>query len=61
MANQPTEIAQLTLETQIDAPPEWVWQALTENIGGWWPVEFFAGGEDGKRNSWHNRKRMGKP
>ena len=49
MANQPAEIAQLTMETQIDAPPERVWQALTENIGGWWPVEFFAGGEDGKR------------
>ena len=39
MANQPAEIAQLTMETQIDAPPERVWQALTENIGGWWPVE----------------------
>ena len=50
MANQPAEIAQLTMATEINAPPDRVWKALTDNIGEWWPVEFFAGGEDGKRS-----------
>ena len=50
MANQPAEIAQLTMETEINGSPDRVWEALTENIGEWWPVEFFAGGEDGKRS-----------
>lgn len=50
MTNQPAEIAQLTMETEINAPPERVWKALTDNIGEWWPAEFYAGGEDGKRS-----------
>ena len=49
MANQTAEIAQITMETEFDAPPERVWKALTEDIGKWWPADFFAGGEDGKR------------
>ncbi len=50
MEKQAAEIAQLSMETEINAPPERVWKALTEDIGKWWPAEFFAGGEEGKRS-----------
>ena len=49
MTIQAAEIAQLTMETDINAPPETVWKALTEDIGKWWPADFFAGGVEGKR------------
>jgi len=38
------------METDIAASPDAVWTALTDNIGAWWPAEFYAGGEDGKRH-----------
>ncbi len=44
------EIAQFSLETVIDASPERVWAALTDDIGKWWPAEFYAGGVNGARN-----------
>jgi uncharacterized protein YndB with AHSA1/START domain len=50
MSQSPAEINQLTLETDIAAAPERVWRALTENIGDWWPAEFFAGGNPGSRH-----------
>ena len=50
MANRPAEIAQITMETEIEAPPERVWTALTDDIGKWWPGDFYAGGDDGKRS-----------
>ena len=37
MTNRAAEIAEITLETEIEAPPERVWTALTEDIGKWWP------------------------
>ena len=43
------EIADLTMEININATPERVWTALTSDIGQWWPADFFAGGEAGKR------------
>ena len=49
MPNQVAEIAQITMETDISASPEQVWKALTEDIGKWWPADFYAGGEEGKR------------
>lgn len=44
------QIVSFSLETKINAPPEKVWAALTDRIGEWWPADFYAGGEDGKRN-----------
>ena len=49
MNKQTAEIAQVSMELDIDATPERVWHALTESIGDWWPAEFFAGGQNGKR------------
>lgn len=37
-------IADLHLEIRIAAEPQSVWQALTSDIGKWWPSEFFCGG-----------------
>ncbi len=50
MTIQTAHIGQLTMQVQIAAPPHKVWQALTENIGQWWPAEFYAGGAAGERN-----------
>lgn len=50
MEKQIAEIKQLELEIDINATPERVWAALTEDISQWWPAEFYAGGEDGKRS-----------
>ena len=38
------------MELNIDVTPEKLWQVLTRQIGEWWPNEFYAGGQDGKRN-----------
>ena len=49
MANQAAEIIKIDMELDINCPPDQLWAALTENIGQWWPADFYAGGEDGKR------------
>jgi uncharacterized protein YndB with AHSA1/START domain len=50
MNKNPAEYGEVVVETNIQASPHEVWQALTENIGHWWPADFYAGGEDGKRS-----------
>jgi uncharacterized protein YndB with AHSA1/START domain len=50
MTRHTAEIAQINMEIEIAAPPAQVWTALTESIGEWWPAEFYAGGEAGKRS-----------
>lgn len=42
--NTPTSLgsAIVELEVEIDAPRERVWQGLTDEIGEWWPQEFFT-------------------
>lgn len=50
MVYQAAEIAQINMELDIHSPPTRVWKALTENIGDWWPAEFFAGGEPAERS-----------
>lgn len=47
---EPASIATLTMKIEIQASPKEVWRALTENIGQWWPADFYGGGEDGKRS-----------
>lgn len=46
----PAQIAEVIVEVEIEASPEKVWHELTEGIGAWWPAEFYAGGEEGKRS-----------
>lgn len=41
----------LRLEIDIDAPTAKVWQALTLDLGVWWPAEFYTGGADGGRTT----------
>ena len=50
MKNQAAQIARTTMEMEIAAPAEKVWKALTDDIGKWWPAEFYAGGEVATRN-----------
>ena len=40
-------IAELTVETPVNAPPADVWAALTSDLGAWWPAEFYIGGAEG--------------
>ncbi len=49
METHPAQIATMTMEIDIDAPPRRVWQSLTDNIGEWWPADFYTGGEAGSR------------
>ena len=50
MTTTTAQMNDLTMEIDIDAKRAVVWQSLTENIGDWWPAEFYAGGEaDGRR------------
>lgn len=50
MKNKTAQMAEILMEIAIEAPPERVWQTLTEDIGSWWPAEFFSGGEAGRRD-----------
>jgi uncharacterized protein YndB with AHSA1/START domain len=43
------QISRLNLEIHIEARPEVVWKALTDDISRWWPAEFYAGGAPGAR------------
>jgi len=49
MSLDESNISNLQMEIEIDASQSDVWTALTENIGQWWPAEFYAGGESGSR------------
>lgn len=49
MTTTAANIAELAMEIVIDAPPDTVWRQLTENIGDWWPDDFYAGGSPGRR------------
>lgn len=52
------EVNEISVETTIAASPEVVWTALTNDIGRWWPEEFFAGGKKGAR-SYHLEAKPG--
>jgi uncharacterized protein YndB with AHSA1/START domain len=43
MAGEGIGVVQVELEIRIEARPERVWQALVEEIGRWWPKDFYAG------------------
>ena len=42
-------ISETHMEIRITGAPAAVWKALTDDIGAWWPEEFYAGGEPEKR------------
>ncbi|MFK8031574.1 MAG: SRPBCC domain-containing protein [Gammaproteobacteria bacterium] len=42
-------MATVSMKIDIEAPAAKVWEALTSDIGKWWPADFYAGGEDGSR------------
>ncbi len=43
------QYATIEMAISIDATPADVWRALTDDIGQWWPDDFYAGGQVGKR------------
>ena len=47
----PATVGDLRLEIDIDAPTAKVWQALTLDLGAWWPAEFYTGGVEGGRTT----------
>lgn len=49
MTNDSSSIGELRIEISIDATPDKVWKALTEDIGDWWPEDFYSGGQPGDR------------
>lgn len=49
MSMSDARISELTQEIDINATPDAIWQLLTNDIGSWWPAEFYAGGVAGKR------------
>ena len=46
----PASILETQLGIRIHGSRAKVWQTLTEDIGAWWPAEFYAGGEPDKRS-----------
>ena len=50
MTIEPAHLSSLTMKIPIESSAAKVWQALTENIGTWWPDNFYAGGTEGQRN-----------
>ena len=50
MSRTTAEIDEITTTLEIDTSPERVWHALTEDIGRWWPSDFYTGGSTGSRN-----------
>ena len=50
MKTEPAIIANLTIKTEIEDSIEKVWTTLTDNIGDWWPDDFYAGGTAGARD-----------
>lgn len=46
---RPAHLSDLAMEVRIEAPPDAVWGALTEEIGAWWPAEFYTGGDAASR------------
>jgi len=49
MSIEQSEIQTLQIEVKIDAAIDRVWTALIDEIGDWWPADFYAGGQDGSR------------
>lgn len=46
----PAVIGESQMEVEIAGSAAAVWKALTEEIGAWWPSDFYAGGKEGERS-----------
>lgn len=44
----PAHVTDIALEVEIAATPQAVWQALTDDIGRWWPGSFYCGSGSGE-------------
>jgi uncharacterized protein YndB with AHSA1/START domain len=53
-----TKTHEVQVETTIAVAPDAVWKALTDDIGLWWPSEFYSGGQEGAR-SYHLEAKPG--
>ena len=53
-------ILETHMEIRIIGTIAAVWKALTDDIGAWWPQEFYAGGEPGKRHYYLETKPGGR-
>ena len=49
MGETTANLQSLQMKIEIDAAREDVWQALIDNIGEWWPAEFYTGGDAERR------------
>jgi len=49
MSDLSARIATIQMELIINASAGEVWRALMDQIGDWWPDDFYAGGESGMR------------
>jgi len=49
MSLKDSKIQALQVEVEIAAPVDKVWTALIDEIGDWWPADFYAGGTNGSR------------
>lgn len=56
MTKETANIAHLEMQVEINATVAKVWKGLTDNIGEWWPAEFYAcadsGGREFKLEDW---------
>jgi hypothetical protein len=50
MKIEKAKMAEFTMEVDIDGTPELAWKSLAADIGLWWPADFYADGESGKRS-----------
>ena len=53
-------IVEMHVEVRITGAIPAVWKALTNDIGAWWPEEFYAGGEPEKRRYYLETKPGGR-
>jgi len=43
------QMGNLQMQVIIEASATTVWRALVDNIGDWWPAEFYTGGDSSQR------------
>lgn len=49
MQTKTASFGEMTIDVEIEGSIDAVWKALVDDIGEWWPDEFFAGGAAGTR------------
>lgn len=49
MTDSLPHVGSVQMQIEIKASAATVWQALVDNIGEWWPAEFYTGGDSARR------------